>query len=163
MLTSPNIVFEEFEQTHFCIRIFKRFYNSDESDQQYGRMSSRIEEESLKIKREVSKTPDFAKLQKFDSKTKFLTDVAHELRVQYVVIMLDDSQFTSKNRKLMAEIFKSLSTLGIRLSVELVKSDLKNVLKVVPVTSADRPCMFFIMGEGGRIVQKVRLVHVSHV
>ena len=58
----------------------------------------------------------------------------------------------------MAEIFKSLSKLGIRLSVELSKNDLKNVLKIVPVTSADRPCMFFIMGEGGRIVQKVRSV-----
>ena len=61
----------------------------------------------------------------------------------------------------MAEIFKSLSTLGIRLSVELVKSDLTNLLKIVPVTSADRPCMFFIMGEGVRIVQKVRSVFTS--
>ena len=106
----------------------------------------------------MSKTLDFATTQEFDSTTKFLTDVAHELRVQYVVIMLDDSEFTYKKRKLMAEIFKSLSTLGIRLSVELIKNDLKHVLKIVPVTSADRPCMFFIMGEGGRIVQKVRSV-----
>ena len=143
---------ENKEVTNFCKIILKRFYNLNHS----SKLATKTSTQTQKVKRQILDTSGLREAHRSDHMITFLTDLVHELRVQYVVIILEDSQYTSEKKILMKEIFKTFSKLSIRLSVELVQSNFDNITAVVPVTSSDRPCMFFLMGETAGIMQKVR-------
>ena len=137
---------EDKKGSHFCSKIFKRFYSLEDSYKKDTEMKTLVP----RVKRETfEKEEDYIEV--------FVTDIMYELKVQYVVIMLDESQVTSERKKILKNIFKSFSKHGIRLSVEILGKMSQNITKLVPITSADRPCMFYLMGDSFQIMQQVRL------
>ena len=76
------------------------------------------------------------------------------------MVIIDESDFTPEIKNVMKDIFKRFSKNGIRLSVEMIGKDYENITQVVPVSSADRPCMFFLLGDSQGIMQRVRLITI---
>lgn len=127
----------------FCTKIFKRFHNLEENH----RKDMVTRSITPRVKRDI--------FEEEDNIESFVTDIVHELKVQYVVIMAEESQVTNKRKKVLKKILKNFSKHGIRLSVETLGKMNQNITKLLPITSADRPCMFYLMGDSSQIIQKV--------
>ena len=106
---------ENTEVTYFCKSILKRFYNLNDSSQ----LATKTSSQTQKVKRQILDASGLREAHRSDHMITFLTDLVHELRVQYAVIILDDSQYTSENKILMKEIFKTFSRLSIRRQISL--------------------------------------------
>ena len=144
---------EEDENNLFCNIIFKRYYNLEVKVR--ANSKSRKKRETFEIKQANQATSEHQLHLEKDSFENFITDIVHELKVQYVVIMTEESEFSSKTKKVLKDIFKRFSQHGIRLSIEIIGNTNRNITRLLPVSSADRPCMFYLMGGSTRIMKQV--------
>ena len=146
---------EEDENTPFCNMIFKRYYSLEVEVRANSKSRKKRETFEIKKANQASSGPQLH--QEKDYFENFITDIVDELKVQYVVIMAEESEFSSRTKKVLKDIFKRFSQNGIRLSVEMMGNMNKNITRLLPVSSADRPCMFYLMGGSTRIMKQVIL------
>ena len=84
-----------------------------------------------------------------------MKNITEELKVKYVVMMLDESEYTFTMKLLIANIFKEFSKWDIRTSVHLIDSNIKNISEVVGPTGGERPTLYFLREPLAKILIQV--------
>ena len=74
-----------------------------------------------------------------------MTEIVKVLLVQYVVIVMDSNDKSTKNINLLTNVIKSISFFNIRLSVLFYTGKGQNTSQAILVANK-RPSVFFVLG-----------------
>ena len=136
----------------FCHQILKKIVLI-EGDNELSKEEEKIAEN--KQKREACGEDENKEKKEEREFVSFVRNITEELKVKYVVIMLDKSEYTFTMKLLIANIFKDLSNWDIRTSVHLIDSNIKNISEVVGPTGGDRPTLYFLRESLAKILLQV--------
>ena len=92
-----------------------------------------------------------------------MTEIAKELLVQYVVIVMDSNDKSTKNINLLTNVIKRISFFNIRLSVLFYTGKDQNTSQAILVANR-RPSVFFVLGtNSSNFLKEVILNYVSFI